>query len=69
MERKVGEVFEHNGVKLKVREFTHADGFTCENCFFFGGIMDCMEDEQVVGDCSAFDRVDCIDVIFEEVKV
>lgn len=35
MERKVGEVFEHNGVKLKVREFTHADGFTCESCFFF----------------------------------
>lgn len=69
MERKVGEIFEHNGVKLKVREFTQADGFDCENCFFFGGIMDCMADNQVVGECSAFDREDFNDVIFEEVKI
>lgn len=68
MERKVGEVFEHKGVKLKVREFHLTECFACEDCFFFGGIMDCMADEQV-GDCSAFDRGDCKDVIFEEVKV
>ena len=34
MERKIGEEFEYNGVKLKVVEYKASDGKCCRGCFF-----------------------------------
>ena len=37
MERKVGEVFEVNGVKLKCVKHNH----NCKDCYFHGKIIQC----------------------------
>ena len=51
MERKIGEVFECNGVRLKVVE-----GEGCENCYFhnlvlFGNVCKCGEYMKIRGKC------------------
>ena len=60
MERKLGEVFEYNNVKLQVIE--QKDGFSCNDCYFLNGI-DC--NEQL---CLRMDRHDRKSVIFKEIK-
>ena len=61
MERKLGEVFEYNNVKLQVIE--QKDGFSCNDCYFINEGIDC--DEQL---CLRYDRHDRKSVIFKEIK-
>lgn len=63
-ERKVGEVFEYQGKKLKVVET--AENF-CFDCYFFNGI-NCQRTEREGGECSDSKRADYKPVIFVEVK-
>ena len=63
-ERKVGEVFEYQGKKLKVVQ-TAKD--LCFDCYFFDGI-NCQRTEREGGECSDSKRADYKPVIFVEVK-
>lgn len=62
-ERKVGEVFEYQGKKLKVVET--ADNL-CFDCYFFDGV-NCQRTEREGGECSDLKRADYKPVIFVEV--
>lgn len=68
MERKVGEVFDFNGVKLQVKDT--GDSCFCEGCYFHG--LSCLCDEthyrQLTGECFHPYRNDGKNVIFVEVK-
>ena len=61
MERKLGEVFEYNNVKLQVIE--NKDGFSCNDCYFINEGIDC--NGQL---CLRCDRHDRKSVIFKEIK-
>lgn len=61
-ERKVGEIFEYQGKKLKVVEQV-----TCDGCYFKGMVCDCVNIRKVCGACSET-RTDNKTVIFVEVK-
>lgn len=39
MERKIGEVFEYNGVRLEVIQYKANDGKCCRGCFFAIGCI------------------------------
>ena len=59
MERKIGEVFEVDGVKVQcVENINERD---CRDCFFF--FFDCLDMP-----CMDIERIDKQDVIFEELK-
>ena len=67
MERKIGEVFECNGVRLKVVE-----GEGCENCYFhnlvpFGNVCKCGEYMKIHGECGTI-REDGKSVQFVKVE-
>ena len=67
MERKIGEVFECNGVRLKVVE-----GEGCENCYFhnlvpFGNVCKCGEYMKIRGKCGTI-REDGKSVQFVKVE-
>ena len=61
MERKLGEVFEYNNVKLQVIE--QKDGCSCNDCYFINEGIDC--NGQL---CLRCDRHDRKSVIFKEIK-
>ena len=63
-ERKVGEVFEYEGHKLKVVADT--DGRKCPKCFFYS--RDCSLIRDVTGYCLKEKRIDRKSVTFMEVK-
>ena len=63
-ERKVGEVFEYEGHKLKVVADT--DGRKCPKCFFYN--RDCSLIRDVTGYCLKEKRIDKKGVMFVEVK-
>lgn len=52
MERKLGEVFEYNNVKLQVIE--QKDGFSCNDCYFINEGIDC--NGQLCLRCDRHDR-------------
>ena len=64
MERKIGEVFEYQGKKLKVVETTRD---LCFDCYFFDGV-NCQRTEREGGECSDSKRADYKPVIFVEAK-
>ena len=68
MERKVGEVFDFNGVKLQVKDA--GDSCFCYGCYFNG--LHCLCDEMrcpdQAGACFRIDRTDNKNVIFVEVR-
>ena len=64
MERKIGEVFEYQGKKLKVVEIAKD---LCFDCYFFDGV-NCQRTEREGGECSDSKRADYKPVIFVEVK-
>lgn len=65
MERKIGEVFEYEGEKLKVVDAeTEKD---CRNCFFYNDCC-CSKIERITGECIKSNRTDNKPVIFVEVK-
>lgn len=65
MERKIGEVFDYEGIELKVVKETSA----CDGCYF-NKPMACEDrDEEEIGCCINVNREDDADVIFQEVEV
>ena len=65
-ERKVGEVFEADGVKLKVVECS-----THKHCFYLKYGANCHNNKgtrNIIGPCDSSLRKDNLSVIFEEVK-
>lgn len=60
MERKIGEVFEFEGKKLKVEEVNSG---SCEDCFF--NDRKCLE--WIAGECCGCYRTDETDVIFKDI--
>ena len=64
MERKIGEVFELDGVKLRVDEAE----LGCRGCYLFDIDIECTDLRNIRGDCSEVHRTDNTDVIFTEVK-
>ena len=67
MERRVGEVFEFNGVKLKVKR---TDKPVCDGCFFEKFDCGCWQINGIeeTGLCYGGFRGDKNDVIFVEVE-
>ena len=65
MERKLGEVFEHQGVNVKVvaTEFNN-----CGNCCFLEENAPCSRIRTIAGECLSRKRTDKKSVIFVEVK-
>lgn len=59
MERKIGEVFEVDGVKVQCVEITN-DG-NCRNCYFLH--LDCF-----AMPCLGIERIDKKDVFFKELE-
>lgn len=66
MERKIGEVFEYNGVRLKVVKYKASDGSCCGGCTL--NISCGMRDKSITGECSASKRTDQTNVKFIKVK-
>ena len=64
MERKIGEVFELDGVKLRVEK---AEAL-CIGCYLLGADIECTDLRSIRGDCNIEHRIDKTDVIFTEVK-
>ena len=62
-ERKIGEVFEYEGRKLKVVEAE----IRCGNCFFHNGRC-CTRINRTTGECKSSKRSDNESVVFVEVK-
>ena len=60
MERKVGEVFEYEGIKLKV---VNTEKFSCFGCYFKS-----LRDKYWQQHCMRFDRKDKKNVIFQTVE-
>lgn len=64
MERKIGEIFNYNGKKLKVVESKED---YCNNCYLYYGNV-CTNSDKIRGKCSKRNRSDNKSVIFVEVK-
>ena len=64
MERKIGEIFNYKGKKLKVVESKED---YCNNCFLYYGNV-CTNSDKIRGKCSKRNRSDNKSVIFVEVK-
>lgn len=62
MERKIGDVFEHNGKKYIVKEEIKG----CNGCAFFSFF--CLKNRNTVGECVLGFRSDHKGVIFVEYK-
>lgn len=65
MDKKIGEVFEHNGVTLITIEDKNNDG--CKECYFFNGNICTAESNQYIL-CSALCRYDNKSVIFKKAE-
>ena len=65
MDKKIGEVFEHNGVTLITIEDKNNDG--CKGCYFFNSNICIVENDQHIS-CSALCRDDNKSVIFRKVE-
>ena len=65
MERKEGEIFQYNEVRLIVRRDPSG---SCTGCYLNG--KDCQSDQilNIIGDCGYDLRKDKMDVIFKEIK-
>ena len=66
MERKVGEVFEYNGVILRVKMKSLDSEDLCEGCFFNNSNNSC--NDKNLGFCSKLFRADKKEVIFKRLK-
>ena len=66
MERKIGEVFEYDGKKLRVIEEPFD---TCDGCYFNGKVCQEASILNIIGNCGCIIlRKDKINIIFKEVK-
>ena len=64
MERKIGEIFEFEGKKLKVVE---TEKNLCFDCYFYNGVT-CQKTFRECGKCEKGARSDYKPIIFVEVK-
>ena len=64
MERKIGEIFESNGVKLVCVKGTIDASTDCRNCYFFNKSNNQCLDYL----CVDFEREDSTNVFFKEIK-
>lgn len=64
MERKIGEVFECDNIKLRVEEYTQ----NCEGCYFYENNITCSHYSGDLGKCDLSGRTDRKNVIFIEVE-
>ena len=62
MTREIGDIFDNNGMKLKVVELE-----SCKGCYYKNGTS-CINDNIKSGDCSDHFRTDNKSVIFKKVK-
>ncbi len=62
MERKIGEVFEFDGKKLRVEKIKNG---SCTGCYLYD--KSCFNNKGVTGECVDDFREDNTDVIFKEV--
>ena len=65
MERKIGEVFEHQGVNVKV---VATESNNCDNCCFLEENAPCLRIRTIAGECLSRKRTDKKSVIFMEAK-
>jgi hypothetical protein len=69
MIRPIGEIFEFNGVKLKVVGVTHC---FCDGCYYQGNDCDNLfanpYSKKTCGECASKRRPDGKNVIFKEIK-
>ena len=63
MERKIGEIFEYNNVKLQVFEHTRGDIFKCSLCYFITKRHPGCDKQR----CSRSERHDRQSVIFKSI--
>ena len=63
MERKIGEVFEYNGVSLKVVK-QKLNKASCNGCYFDGAL--CEIDDEITGTCLYRNRRDKANIIFKK---
>lgn len=66
MERKVGEVFEFNNIKLQVIE--NINPLTCRRCYFSDKYCFYPSIVEKIGECLDFCRLDENNVYFKEIK-
>ena len=63
MERKIGEIFEYSGVKLRVEP----EIYVCKGCYFnCDSFKWCTQYKSVIGECQKSSRSD-IGIIFKKV--
>ena len=67
MERKIGEKFDYNGVKLEVCVANAYINAPCRNCYFLHNEK-CFKFTDITGKCSDTFREDKRSVYFKEVK-
>lgn len=63
MEREIGEVFDYNGVLLKVVKLK-SNKKSCDGCYFDGVLR--VRDDEITGPCSDIYRRDNANVIFKK---
>ena len=69
MERAVGEIFDFNGVRLRVKEAEKR--YSCNGCYFKKYLNSCLDEESVrncMNRCCGIGRSDGKNVVFVEVK-
>ena len=65
MERKIGEIFECEGVNVIVNE-SHKSNKRCTDCYF--NFYDCNMIEEFVGVCCSDIRKDGKNIVFTKIK-
>ena len=66
MERKMGEIFKFNDIKLQVIE--NVDPPTCIRCYFSDKYCFNPDIVEIIGECHDFCRLDENNVYFKEIK-
>lgn len=67
MERKIGEIFEFNGIIYKVIERANKHHYNCGTCDFYN-LKNCWSILSIRGNCDSEHRLDKNDIFFYEVK-
>ena len=66
MERKIGETFEYDGVRLKVVEGRNQ--LSCAGCYIYDAGYDCdVTALEALGFCAGHDREDGKNVLFRQI--
>lgn len=66
MERKIGEIFEFEGINVVVNESVREFNKRCKDCYF--NFSNCSMIEDFVGVCSSDIRKDGKNIVFAEIK-